>query len=440
MTAVKITVFRYHLRFDPEAELQSLFVYFPGQLSQRTSKFLLVHIPVAQPAVIVISLSEPAIIQHDHFYPKLSSLISKLKDCFSCKIEICRFPAVNEYRSYLIPIFSPAQVMPEASVIIVGKFFQSFCRISEHCLRDNKSFPFFQGIAEGSALHSHDSSCLVKLIFLSLCLKSPTVHKHHSITASGFFCGIFLRKDHCRVVLMTGCSTSASDHLCSVGYRNPLKIPFHGMSSIEADHIIISIEEIQNCRSRLSDIYFLRSGIFDPDAPCNNIVFRKDTVKQHCLHLSYRILQINFQSLCLLWCRINCRETGKSIFPIHNFVSFISKIAAVCPVLILDYQSTASVITVSHTRVLLGQRIHRISPVKSGIVGITGKSAVCKSQKIIHLSLYLLSIIQMDQKSIAVHLKLISCLFCVKCKYFLLFLKDNCHLVVLLLSFINFGR
>ena len=60
-----------------------------------------------------------------------------------------------------------------------------------------------------------------------------TVYKGHSIAASMILCSVLFCQDHHRIILMAGCTTDTADHLTSVCYRNPLQIPFHGMSSVK---------------------------------------------------------------------------------------------------------------------------------------------------------------------------------------------------------------
>ena len=66
MFSVQITVFRDHLRLHPDSEFYTQIIDLLYQISQCPPKLSLIDKPVPETAVIIITFSKPAVIQHQH--------------------------------------------------------------------------------------------------------------------------------------------------------------------------------------------------------------------------------------------------------------------------------------------------------------------------------------------------------------------------------------
>ena len=71
MSLVKLAVGRDHLGFKPDAELHSKLVYFVNEVLQAAVYLLFVYEPVAERAVVGISVTEPAIVHNEHLNAEL---------------------------------------------------------------------------------------------------------------------------------------------------------------------------------------------------------------------------------------------------------------------------------------------------------------------------------------------------------------------------------
>ncbi len=69
--SVKLAVGRDHLRLEPDAEFHTQFVYLVNKVFQTAFKLLFVYKPVAERAVVRVSVSEPAVVHNKHFNAKL---------------------------------------------------------------------------------------------------------------------------------------------------------------------------------------------------------------------------------------------------------------------------------------------------------------------------------------------------------------------------------
>ena len=200
------------------------------------------------------------------------------------------------------------------------------------------------------------------------------------------------------------------------------------MSSVKSKQVIISVKKIQFCGHHLVHIDLLTALIADIDASCNDIQFRKYTVKKHGLHAGSRILQNDLQCLCLLIIRINRRKPRKAVFTVTDSIVLVTHITAHASVTVFQHQGCTAEISVSIAGKFLWKRVHGIGSVCSRIIGISGKSSVIVSQKIIHAAFCLFTIIEMKKKSVLIHLHLICSFFCLQGKRSVFLAVDDSHM------------
>ena len=71
MFFIKFTFWIYHFRFDPDTELDSLFLCFGSQLTDAVRQFVGGFRPVAQTLMITaarVFIGKPSVIQQEHVY------------------------------------------------------------------------------------------------------------------------------------------------------------------------------------------------------------------------------------------------------------------------------------------------------------------------------------------------------------------------------------
>ena len=113
---VQFAVFGYHLRLHPEAELHAQRVNPFHQRLQATGQTAPVLIPVPQRAAVIVPMTEPAVVQHHQLHTDRGSFFGKLYQLFFIKIEVCRFPVVDQHRPPDIPELSPADPFVDKAV------------------------------------------------------------------------------------------------------------------------------------------------------------------------------------------------------------------------------------------------------------------------------------------------------------------------------------
>ena len=142
-------------------------------------------------------------------------------------------------------------MISDTTMIFHRQIPKSSVAVTHNRLRNLKRLSGFQRIMKKITLQSHQHTCLVKLILLRLTEKVPAVDKDHTVAVPGILRGVLLCHDDCRIILMAGSASAASDAVTSMSDPYPLQIPFHRMSSVETEQVILSRDKIQTSRGRL---------------------------------------------------------------------------------------------------------------------------------------------------------------------------------------------
>ena len=132
MSAVKIRVLAHHLRLDPQTEVQPHCLYLSDQALKTSRQLVPVRDPVSESCVVVVSVSEPSVVQDEQLSPDLRSLAGDDQEFFFSEAEICRFPVVHKHRAVAVSEASAHDVVPYHAVEPVGKLRQSLCAAEYH--------------------------------------------------------------------------------------------------------------------------------------------------------------------------------------------------------------------------------------------------------------------------------------------------------------------
>ena len=274
MRTVEIAVFIDHLRLNPDTEFHTEIIDFFNQFSQRHSQLLLIDIPVAETAVVIVSFAKPAVIHDQHLNSKICRFFGKIVNRLSGKIKIRCFPAVYQNRSYLISVFSTAKMCAIAFVEVLGKSAKTFPTETHHDFRRPEGFPRCKRIRKLFFLQSKLYPCLLILVTLCLTQETAAVYKGHRIAFACILCGPFLCQNHHRIVLMTGGSTAASDYLCTMSKKTAVEVSLHSMTTVERNQIIPSCDKIKTGTLHLLNRKLLTAVISDLYTSRNDVILR----------------------------------------------------------------------------------------------------------------------------------------------------------------------
>ncbi len=245
MLTVQIAVLGNHLRLEPETELHSHIMNLPGELPEASFQLFLVHIPVAQTAVVIISLAKPSVVKNQHLNSKLRRLPGNVQDFLPVKIKISGLPVVDQNRTFLILILSSAHMLPQDPVVLLGKFGKAAVGIAKDHLRRPEGLALLQDPGELSRIDSHNHPCLPSLILPGRGREITAVDKAEAITVPEILRSIRTADNHGRIVLMAGGSPHAADLQPCAPDPVSLRFSLHSMPAAEGHKIIVSELEIQ---------------------------------------------------------------------------------------------------------------------------------------------------------------------------------------------------
>ncbi len=195
-------------------------------------------------------------------------------------------------------------------------------------------------------MDSHNNAHLIVLIFLHLADKVSAIHKGEAVAPSVVLIGLVFAQHRKRIVLVAGSSAEAADGLNAVVQRVPVKLPFHGMPSVQVDKIIIRIHKIHCHGHEPVQINGLRALVHNPHRPGNHIFLFKHTVTEHSRKLRRLVLKPDFQGIHrVLSGRTQRGKAGQSIFPCIDLMPYDLSHESVASVPVLYFNAAKPVIT-----------------------------------------------------------------------------------------------
>ncbi len=120
MLPVKIRIRIYHLRLDPDPELKSPLPYAVRQALHPAGQFFLIGKPVSERRIIVIPLSKPSVIHHEHLYSQAGRLLGNAPQFLGIEIKICSFPVIDQNGAFPVTVPSPDQ-MPAVQIMKISR-------------------------------------------------------------------------------------------------------------------------------------------------------------------------------------------------------------------------------------------------------------------------------------------------------------------------------
>ena len=123
---------------------------------------------IAKRGIIVVSLAEPAVIQHHEFKSKISRTGSKSIHLFFVKIKIGRFPIIDENRPHGIAIFPAHNVMAHRLMKCLTHAIQPLCTKGKHRLRGLEFLLHPQPPAKAYRLNTADHPRRTELLHFRL--------------------------------------------------------------------------------------------------------------------------------------------------------------------------------------------------------------------------------------------------------------------------------
>ena len=135
---VKVGVRGDHLRLHPDAEFHAQLIDLSHQTFQTAGKLFLIDEPVSQGAVVVIAVSEPAVVHHQHLNAQFGRPRGNGQKLFGIEIEVGALPVVDEDGALSVPPDAADQMAAVQVVECPGHMAQAGVGIHHHYLRGLK--------------------------------------------------------------------------------------------------------------------------------------------------------------------------------------------------------------------------------------------------------------------------------------------------------------
>ena len=280
MGPVQVAVLGNHLRLKPEAEFHAHAVDLFGKSAQGAAKLFRVYEPVAQSAVVVVPLPEPAVVQHQHFDAELCRLGGDGKELVLIKVKIGSLPVVDEDRAALMLPGASAHVLPQDAVIVLRQGGKATGGIAQDRLRRREAFPGLQAEGEPVGMDPCLYSGRASLILLGRGGKVSAVCQAEAVAVARVLVCLRAAQDQGRVVVMAGGTPDASDVDAGPFNGKAAEGAFHGVPAGKEDHVIVSEKDIHAHGKGLFQNDGVLSRIYHLQRPGDDVGLLKNAVEE----------------------------------------------------------------------------------------------------------------------------------------------------------------
>ena len=139
--AVQLRIGADHLRLEPQPQLHGKLRQPVGQPLDAGGQLTPVHRPVAERGLGAVSVSEPAVVQHEQLHAHVLRAACHLHELFLVKVKIRRFPVVDEHRARAVGEFALHQVRAVQAVILPRERAETLLRVRDDALRRAEGRP-----------------------------------------------------------------------------------------------------------------------------------------------------------------------------------------------------------------------------------------------------------------------------------------------------------
>ena len=410
MGAVKVAVLRHHLRLKPQAEFQPHGVELVAQLLKAAAHLLLVDEPVAQTAVVIVPLAEPAVVQHQHFDAQIGGLPGNLQNLFLVEIEISSFPVVDEHRTGGMLVVTPADVLPDDVVVLAGQGAEAGLRVAQHDLRGVKSLAGLEGEPEPIGMDAQLYPGLALLVPLDSCGEVAAVHQAEAVALACGLGGVGMGQQDGGIVVVAGGTPGAAHRKLGKAHRCPLDLPLHGVTAGKVNQVKIPEEKVQGAGQGLFQHQCFLRAVFNPGTAGDDVSRFPDTVNQGHPGAGHGFPHVENQSLSgFVGGVVKGRHTGNRCGSCLYLIAVKAEIGCGAAVGMGQPDHVAAVISHAAGGKLLGQAVQGIGAVGTGFGGVTGKSGITFEDQLLHIvGVDLCAIIGVEQDAAAVYRHLVA--------------------------------
>ena len=189
MGAEEVGVLGDHLGLEPQAEFEAEGVDVIGELRHGATELGGVDGPVAEAGGVVVTMSEPSIVQHEHFDAVFGGGLAEGEELLAVEVEEHCLPAVDEDGARGIHPLGREEVLPHQVVECVGEFAEALVGAADERFGGLEGFAWGEVPAEGLRVDAQGEASAPQLGDIDLGSEVSAVNQQGTIDAASGLSG-----------------------------------------------------------------------------------------------------------------------------------------------------------------------------------------------------------------------------------------------------------
>ena len=381
MGAVEVGVFVHHLRLHPDAELHAQVLDALGQGGQAAGKLLLIDVPVAQSAEVVVPLPEPAVVHHHHLHAHLAGGLGNGVNLVRVKVEEGGLPVVDEDGPALVLPGAPAQVEADGPVEHAAHVPQAPGGEDHGRLRGSKGLTGLEQPGEVEGVDAQGHAGLVELGVLGGGQEVARVHQGHAPAAAGILGGILVTEDEEGVLLVAGGAPHAARGVNALGEGGPYRLTLPGIGTPQGDEVVLPHREVQAGGGHPGEPNRGGSVVAHPDGPGDEVIFLQYAVEKLHHKAAAAVPELHRETLGGDPLAVEGGQTLQGVLALLDGVADVAEIRGVAAVFQFCLQGGGAEVPNAAGGVLLGLGVQRPGAVPAHLVGVGREAPVLRADE-----------------------------------------------------------
>ena len=235
----------HHLGLDPQPEQQAHLVQLCPKALDAVGQRLVVDLPVAQAAVIVIAVGEPAVVQNEQLDAQALGLGGKAQQFFFGKVEIGGLPVVHQDGADFVPPLAPGQPGAVELVVGLGHPVQALLGVDQHRLGGGEALARMQVPAEALGMDAHGHTGDVVGVHVGLGGKVAAVHQAEAVHFPREFGGLMPLEGKEGVEVVAGAPPQGVHPLHAVGQRPGDDVALPGPGAGQLHQVVVHVGQVE---------------------------------------------------------------------------------------------------------------------------------------------------------------------------------------------------
>ena len=164
---IELAVGTYHFGLEPYTEFQTYLVDLIYKVLQSALYLLLIDEPVSEGGTVVVPVSEPAVVHHEHLYARLLCFSRDIEQLLGVEVEVCSLPVVDKYGAADILPLAADKVTAHYIMEVPGHLPETLGGVGDDDLGGLEAFAVFEVPGEVVGVLAYDDAGLFVLIDLS---------------------------------------------------------------------------------------------------------------------------------------------------------------------------------------------------------------------------------------------------------------------------------